>query len=171
MRTLSDYIKHVQEQEEVPVPVQEVTIEEAVVAPVSPTFTPATTDDIQKMHDAGMDPLYLTRTYKEAPTSVVLHALDTAPPALKSHALVHKNCPPSKLVEAAKDPIHQGAVSINPKTPPEVLEQLSKSDFEHVLMNVAGNKSTPKHVLHEMARKFKGHQIGETAKKLMGKKK
>jgi hypothetical protein len=175
MRTLSDYIKRAQEEEGVaPAPMTEEAVEEiieSILEPQASTFHQHTPEEIQGLHDKGLDPLYLTKAYHNAPSSVVVAALNAAPPALKSHALVHKNCPVDELVEAAKNPIHQGAVSINPKTPPNVLEQLSKSEFEHVLMNVAGNKSTPKHVLHEMARKFKGHQIGETAKGQMGKKK
>jgi hypothetical protein len=172
MRTLSDYIKHAQESEGVPAhtPTLEPVVE-SIVEPAKSTFNAHTPEEIQSMHESGLDPLHLTRTYNQAPTSVVVAALHAAPPALKSHALVHKNCPVEELVEAAKNPIHQGAVSINPKTPPNILEQLSKSEFEHILLNVAGNKSTPKSVLHEMARKYKGHQIGDAAKNQMGKKK
>jgi hypothetical protein len=167
---LSDYIKRVLEEEAV-APIRE-EIEEPVLFKEQPTtFNPHTPEEIQSMSDSGVDALYLTKRYKETPSAVVMKALREAPLALKSHALVHKNCPVEELVEATKNPIHHGAVSINPKTPPNILEQLSKSEFEHILLNVAGNKNTPKSVLHEMARKYKGHQIGDAAKNQMGKKK
>jgi hypothetical protein len=164
---LSDYIKKAQESEGI---VQDTVVVQEAVEDPSSTFKPHTPEEIQSMHDAGMDPLSLVRMYRQAPTAVVLSALNSAPPALKSHALVHPNIPVEELISAESNPAYHGALSINPKTPSNILERLSKSEFEHVLMNVAGNKSTPKSVLHEMARKYKGHAIGDVAKKMIGKK-
>jgi len=127
---------------------------------------------ISKMHETGTPAEILVAQHKNAPSHVVAKALSCPLTRHKIAALAHPNAPAEALREYAdKHEQFHGAVSVNPNSPPDVLEKLSKSKYQHVLENVASNKNTPDPVLSDMSKKYRKHPIGDLASKNLGKRK